>query len=170
MIGLRAPGTTVTVEWGYELHSINLTARNWSKVKSGKPLRIRGRGYHDEGEFFWDYWTFGGGLDGQLMVEYGDNGGTGFIGKLSDATINGEMTAFPIARACCERLTSKLISSCVGKSWLHRIRAAADTGAPCALLGWERPAALSRRAPLSAPAVAPALHVGYIEASSPPLR
>jgi hypothetical protein len=84
---MRTPGTTVTVEYGHELHSIRLTPRNWAKVKSGKPLRLRGKGYHYEGEFFWDYWTFAGGLDGELRVEYGKDGGTGFIGKLSDATI-----------------------------------------------------------------------------------
>jgi hypothetical protein len=38
-----------------------LTPRNWTKVRSGKPLHIRGKGYHYEGEFFWDYWSFEGG-------------------------------------------------------------------------------------------------------------
>jgi hypothetical protein len=44
---------------------------NWAIVKSGKALRLRGKGYRYEGEFFWDYWSFGGGLDGTLLVEYG---------------------------------------------------------------------------------------------------
>jgi hypothetical protein len=80
-------GATVSVELGYELHSITLTAINWSRVKSGRPLRIRGKGFYYEGEFFWDYWNFGGGLDGELLVEYGEGGASGFIGKLEDAII-----------------------------------------------------------------------------------
>ena len=82
-------GATVTVEWGCELHSITLTSKNSANVRSGKSLRLRGRGYHYEGEFFWDYWIFAGGLDGLLIVEYGEgfDRGTGFHGKLSDATI-----------------------------------------------------------------------------------
>jgi hypothetical protein len=84
-------GATVTVTWGYELHSITLTSKNWAKVKSGKALRLRGKGYRYEGEFFWDYWSFGGGLDETLLVEYGDDGGTGFDGTLRDATIKEQV-------------------------------------------------------------------------------
>lgn len=82
-----AEGATIVVSWGYEQHSIRLTPRNWRRVKSGKRLKLRGKGYYYEGEFFWDYWNFAGGLEGSLIVEYGDDGGTGFEGKLSDATI-----------------------------------------------------------------------------------
>ena len=81
---------TITVEWGYECHSIMLTARNWARMKAGKPLRIRGKGYWYEGEHFWTYWDFTGGLDGGLVVSchrgtewYGD----GFVGRLNDALI-----------------------------------------------------------------------------------
>ena len=78
---------TITVEWGYELHSITLSGRNWSLVKTGRPLSMRGKGYYYEGEFFWDYWSFAGGLEGELRVDYGDDGGCGFQGTLSDADI-----------------------------------------------------------------------------------
>lgn len=77
----------VTVEWGYEEHAIALTPRNWRRIQRGQPLKIRGRGYSHEGEFFWDYWSFGGGASGTLRVEYGDDCGVGFEGSLSDATI-----------------------------------------------------------------------------------
>jgi hypothetical protein len=80
----------ITVEWGYEEHSLTLTPRKWARVKSGKALYIRGKGYHYEGEFFWDYWDFGGGLWGELTVSYGNHGdysATGFVGKLEDANI-----------------------------------------------------------------------------------
>ena len=79
--------TRITVSWGYESHSIVLIPRNWSRVKNGKSLSIRGKGYPYEGEFFWDYWHFDGGLTGELIVTYGNDGGTGFIGNLSDSMI-----------------------------------------------------------------------------------
>ena len=76
----------IAVEWGYDTHEVVLTPRNWSRVKRGRGLRIRTRGYSEEG-FQWEYWNFGGGLDGDLVVEYGDDGGQGFVGKLRDASI-----------------------------------------------------------------------------------
>ena len=79
-------GATIGVVWGYDLHDITLTPRNWSRVKRGKPLRIRERGVY-EGVFQWEYWNFEGGLDGDLLVQYGDDGGVGFVGKLRDAYI-----------------------------------------------------------------------------------
>lgn len=85
MCKLRA---TISVEWGCEMHSITLTARNWTRIKAGKSLNIRGRGYGYEGQFFWDYWFFGGGLEGALTVTYGDEGGQGFSERLSDAIIS----------------------------------------------------------------------------------
>jgi len=84
---MNKQSATITVEWGYEPHSITLTPRNWAKVKSGKPLRIRGKGYYYENEFFWDYWDFGGGLDGTLEVGYGESGGQGFTENLCVADI-----------------------------------------------------------------------------------
>jgi hypothetical protein len=78
---------TITVDWGYENHSITLTPRNWAAIKGGRAHSQRGAGYHYEGEFFWDYWSFAGGLNGELEVGYGGDGGQGFVGELSDATI-----------------------------------------------------------------------------------
>ena len=77
---------TIAVSWGYEQHSITLTARNWRRILSGKSLHIRGKGYSYEGEFFWDYWNFDGNLEGPLTVTYG-GGGVGFNGRLIDAVI-----------------------------------------------------------------------------------
>jgi len=55
---------TITVEWGYEDHSITLTPRNWAAIKAGRPYSQRGAGYRADAEFFWDYWKFGGGVGG----------------------------------------------------------------------------------------------------------
>lgn len=90
---MSSAGATITVSWGYEPHSITLTQRNWSEILSGKPLRIRGTGYHYEGEFFWDYWHFGGGREGSLRVDYGEDGATGFDGTLDAAEVEEHGTA-----------------------------------------------------------------------------
>ena len=83
---LKSGGARIAVEWGYDIHEIILTSRNWSRVKRDGSLRIRSRGFSEEG-FQWEYWKFAGGLDGDLIVEYGNDGGQGFVGKLRDATI-----------------------------------------------------------------------------------
>ena len=79
---------TIEISIGYESVSITLTARNWARVKSGKALEIRGKGYYYEGQFFWDYWSFGGGLEGSLNVYYGNGGGQGYSGTLSGARLS----------------------------------------------------------------------------------
>lgn len=84
----RHSGATITVWWGNDdvEATIRFTPPNWSKVKAGKPLHIRGKGYWYEGERYQDWWNFAGGTDGELLVEYGD-GAVGFDGKLRDARI-----------------------------------------------------------------------------------
>src|SRR4051794_23537499 len=89
-VGMTRERARISVEWGYEIHSITLTARNWARVKAGKPLRIRGKGYWYDGEFFWDYWDFDGGYVGRLIVGYHRGTewwGDGWTGKLKDAEI-----------------------------------------------------------------------------------
>jgi hypothetical protein len=85
----RSRAANITVTWADDcvVVSLPLIPRNWNRVKSGKPLSIRGKGYYYEAEFFWDYWHFSGGLDGELMVCYGQDGGTGFKGCVRDADI-----------------------------------------------------------------------------------
>lgn len=80
-------GATITVNWGYENHSITLTPRNWAAIKAGHSHAQRGSGYLYDAEFFWDYWKFDGGIDGELEVTYGSDGGCGFSGALSEARI-----------------------------------------------------------------------------------
>jgi hypothetical protein len=80
-------GATITVTWGYGPHTLRLSVRDWHLVRSGASIKIQGEGYYYEGEFFQDYWYFSSGLNGPLVVEYGKDGGTGFVGRLSDAEI-----------------------------------------------------------------------------------
>ena len=76
----------VTVEWDNEAHTLSISARNWAKIKRGRPVRLRGKGYRYEGKFFWDYWSFNTKAKSSLVVTYGDEGGEGFVGSLKDAT------------------------------------------------------------------------------------
>ncbi len=91
-ISPKEPRATIAVWWGNDDDeaSIYLTPRNWTRVKAGKPLRIRGKGYIYEAERFQDYWNFAGGMDGELEVTYGNDGAVGFIGRLRDAKIEDD--------------------------------------------------------------------------------
>jgi hypothetical protein len=91
---MKNASAIISVTWGNDVEvSIKLTPRNWAKVQCGKPLKIRGKGYYYEGEFFWDYWSFEGGFEGSLLVSYGQDGGVGFEGKLRDASIQEQSAA-----------------------------------------------------------------------------
>jgi hypothetical protein len=84
-MSIKPGGARIAVVWD-DRHEIVLTPRNWSRVKRGGKLKIRSRGFSEDGPQ-WEYWTFAGGLDGDLLVEYGEDGGVGFTGKLHDAII-----------------------------------------------------------------------------------
>jgi len=56
-------------------------------VKAGKPLTIRGKGYSYDDDWFWDYWRFNGPRE-ELVVDYGKDGGCGYNGLLSGASIS----------------------------------------------------------------------------------
>jgi hypothetical protein len=68
-----------------------VSKRNWSKIIRGGTITIRGSGYRYDGEFYWDYWDFSGGIDGELRARYGSpkdgDYGDGFVGTLRDALV-----------------------------------------------------------------------------------
>jgi hypothetical protein len=83
-----------SVSWGYDVTvDLLVSQKNWLKIVRGENITIRGSGYRYDGEFFWDYWDFLGGLDGELIVRYGslkegDYTGQGFIGKPREAIVD----------------------------------------------------------------------------------
>lgn len=83
-------GALIGVEWGYEYHELVLGPEDWQRVKAGHALQVKGEGYAYEGEFFQDVWTFAGGLDGDLIVTYGEglDEGVGWEGTLSQADVD----------------------------------------------------------------------------------
>jgi hypothetical protein len=84
----------LSVGWGYDVKvDLQVSQRNWSKISKGKKVTIRGKGYYYEGEFFWDYWDFSGGIDGELEVRSGspkdgDYSGQGFVGSVREALVD----------------------------------------------------------------------------------
>jgi hypothetical protein len=57
-------------------------------VNAGRRRRLRGDGYVYEGARYREYWTFEGGLLGELVVEYapGDGCGKRWVGQLCEAS------------------------------------------------------------------------------------
>jgi hypothetical protein len=92
-IMLRQSVPHLSVGWGYDVRvDLQLSQRNWSKISKGKKVTIRGKGYYYEGDFFWGYWDFSGGIDGELAVRYGspkdgDYSGQGFVGNVREALV-----------------------------------------------------------------------------------
>jgi len=83
----KSKGVFVVVQWGYEAHEAFVSATKWQSIIAGKAVRLTVRGNDGEGRSQWEYWNFSGGADGDLCVEYGSDGGVGWIGNLKGATI-----------------------------------------------------------------------------------
>ena len=72
----------------------------WFKIRSGKSVCVKGAGYHYENKRYADYWEFD---DGNLTVGYRQLGrgepdeGTGWTGRISDATIREYLPSSPKA-------------------------------------------------------------------------
>ena len=77
----------ISVYWPDDTKSVILTQKEYQSILDGNPLDKVGEGYCYDGEDFEDRWSFEGGLDGNLIVRYGDDGGVGFDGNLSDCDI-----------------------------------------------------------------------------------
>ncbi len=77
----------ISVYWPDDTKSVILTQKEYQSILDGKPLDKDGEGYSYDGEDFEDRWSFEGGLDSNLIVTYGDDGGVGFDGNLSDCEI-----------------------------------------------------------------------------------
>ena len=80
-------GVTVSVSWGYELHTLTIGSARWRKIRHGVPIIARSRGWY-EGKSFPCQWSFDLNEEYSLVVTYGEDGSEGFAGKLSDAIIH----------------------------------------------------------------------------------
>lgn len=75
----------VNVEWGDDLHACPMAMRTWRRIVKGEVVR-RVEPYVYEGKRFVGEWHFNRDSFGALLVTY-DDGGVGFDGSLSEATI-----------------------------------------------------------------------------------
>jgi hypothetical protein len=80
-------GKELTVFWGGGAISVSLrlSEKDWSRIKLGKRMDRKGRGYRYEGERFQDHWYFNFERPGSLRVTY-DGDGDGFVGSIDDAS------------------------------------------------------------------------------------
>jgi hypothetical protein len=76
----------ITVNYGYDIHSIELSGRSLSLVLKGRGLTLRGQGFPWEGRPDPDNWEFNEAELGSLRV-YTDGVGEIFNGNLA----NGEV-------------------------------------------------------------------------------
>ena len=82
----KAGSMAITVNWSSQPLTIHLSRTEWIRIISGEQLKISGSGRNSRGKKFRNYWNFGGGIDGFLIIRL-DGGDIGFNGKLSDALI-----------------------------------------------------------------------------------
>lgn len=87
----KLKSVTLSVEWGYEIHSVTIGPRNWKKIQDGKEWCTSGETYDYEGESFSCYWDFNcRNGPGSLLVGYGNDGGEGYVGDWANADITEE--------------------------------------------------------------------------------
>jgi hypothetical protein len=84
----KLKSVTLSVEWGYDIHSVSIGPRNWKKIQAGKEWGTSGKTYYYDGERFSCYWDFNArGKPGSLIVSYGNDGGEGYCGKWASVHI-----------------------------------------------------------------------------------
>jgi hypothetical protein len=52
------PKIRITINYGYDIHSLELLARDFERIKNGESLEIIGQGFSIEGEITQDTWLF----------------------------------------------------------------------------------------------------------------
>ncbi len=77
----------LSVYWPDDWKSIVITQKEYQSILNGKSFSTDGDGFRYEGERFYDFWHFTGGIDSDLIVTYGGDGAVGFDGSISDCEI-----------------------------------------------------------------------------------
>ena len=85
----KAKKIRISVYWPDDWKSVVITQKQYQSILDGKPLKKDGEGYSYEGEEFSDWWTFEGGADSKVIVNYSGEG-VGFEGALSDCEIEDD--------------------------------------------------------------------------------
>ena len=48
----------ILINYGYDIHSLEISDLEWQAIQSGKHVGIEGQGFWVEGEYDQDYWSF----------------------------------------------------------------------------------------------------------------
>ena len=59
---------TITVDFGYDIHSLTISHRTYMRILKGVSLTLKGQGFYCEGEREQDYWAFNETDPGSLWV------------------------------------------------------------------------------------------------------
>jgi len=82
---------TVTVDYGYDIHSIKISGRTYRRIQGGKALTIKGQGFHWDATPDQDFWQFNTAKaddpDAGAIYVYTLGGGEIFIGNFQDGRV-----------------------------------------------------------------------------------
>lgn len=78
---------TLTVDYGYDSHSVDVNRDDWERVLSGEPVSFSGQGFYVEGVQEDDYWSFNRPTPGDLEVG-GEDGRQIFVGSVVDIKVS----------------------------------------------------------------------------------
>lgn len=77
----------MTVNYGFDLHSISITEAVFAQIQAGLPVIVEGQGFPVEGVMELDQWAFNYGAVGAVHVTT-DTGRDVFEGNLGDAEVD----------------------------------------------------------------------------------
>ncbi len=76
----------ITVDAGYDIHSLVLSGRTFGRIQAGAVLTLRGQGFFVEGVKEADSWSFNATSPGSIRVET-DEGREVFDGSFGDEEV-----------------------------------------------------------------------------------
>jgi hypothetical protein len=81
----KASTVKVTINYGYDIHSIVMSQRAWDRIAKGEAVTMKGQGFFIEGVESQDVWKFNSPEAGALTVD-AEDGHQIFIGHISAAS------------------------------------------------------------------------------------
>lgn len=84
----RSPSGTarISVDYGYDIHSVQVSLRMLRRIQAGAVLALRGQGFLVEGVREQDRWVFNDGAVGRLVV-ITDEGREIYDGQITDGEV-----------------------------------------------------------------------------------
>ena len=83
---LEASAMKILIDYGYDIHSLEISDLDWQAIQSGKHLNMQGQGFWVEGEYDQDYWSFNA-EKGSLGINC-ESGRDVFTGSISDLMVD----------------------------------------------------------------------------------